>query len=40
MKVMSAIERCRTVVLSGHVSRCEDRAHGQLNSLRTDEVIE
>jgi hypothetical protein len=27
MKVMSAIERCRTVALGGHVARCEDCAH-------------
>jgi hypothetical protein len=26
MKVMSAIERCRTVALGGHVARCEDCA--------------
>ena len=26
MKVMSAIERCRTMALSGHVARCEDCA--------------
>ncbi len=24
---MSAIERCRTVALGGHVARCEDCAH-------------
>jgi hypothetical protein len=24
LKVMSAIERCRTAVLGGHVARCED----------------
>jgi hypothetical protein len=31
MKVMSAIERCRTAALGGHVARCENqklRAHG------------
>ena len=27
MKVMSAIERCRTMALGGHVARCEDCAH-------------
>ncbi len=27
MKVMSAIERCRTIALGGHVARCEDCAH-------------
>jgi hypothetical protein len=27
MKVMSAIERCRTMALGGHVARCEDRAN-------------
>ncbi|HMH72624.1 MAG TPA: IS91 family transposase [Bradyrhizobium sp.] len=27
MKVMSAIESCRTAVLGGHVARCEDCAH-------------
>jgi hypothetical protein len=26
-KVMSAIERCRTAALGGHVARCEDCAH-------------
>jgi len=26
-KVMSAIERCRTMALGGHVARCEDCAH-------------
>ena len=25
MKVMSAIERCRTAVLGGHVARCENQ---------------
>ena len=28
MKVMSAIERCRTAVLGGHVARCENGACG------------
>src|ERR1022692_4068401 len=27
LKVMSAIERCRTVALGGHVARCEDCTH-------------
>jgi hypothetical protein len=27
MKVVSAIERCRTAALGGHVARCEDCAH-------------
>jgi hypothetical protein len=27
MKVMSAIERCRTAALGGHVARCEKCAH-------------
>src|SRR6266498_1722078 len=27
-KVMSAIERCRTVALGGHVARCENSACG------------
>ena len=27
MKVMSAIERCRTAALGGHVARCEDCPH-------------
>ena len=27
MKVMSAIERCRTAALGGHVARCQDCAH-------------
>jgi Putative transposase/Transposase zinc-binding domain len=27
LKVMSAIERCRTAALGGHVSRCEDCSH-------------
>jgi hypothetical protein len=26
MKVMSAIERCRTAALGGHVARCENEA--------------
>jgi Transposase zinc-binding domain len=27
LKVMTAIERCRTAALGGHVARCEDCAH-------------
>jgi hypothetical protein len=27
LKVMSAIETCRTSALGGHVERCEDCAH-------------
>jgi hypothetical protein len=27
MKVMSAIERCRTAALGGHVARCENCSH-------------
>ena len=27
LKVMSAIEHCRTAALGGHVARCEDCAH-------------
>src|SRR4051795_10049174 len=27
LKVMSAIERCRTAALGGHVARCQDRSH-------------
>ena len=27
LKVMSAIERCRTVALGGHVARCEECTH-------------
>ena len=36
MKVMSAIERCRTAALGGHVARCRDCAHEQIayNSCR------
>ena len=28
LKVMSAIERCRTAALGGHVARCENTACG------------
>jgi len=36
MKVMSAVEHCRTAVLGGHVARCEDCAHEHIayNSCR------
>jgi Transposase zinc-binding domain len=36
LKVMSAIEGCRTVALGGHVLRCEDCSHTQIayNSCR------
>jgi len=36
MKVMSAIERCRTAALGGHVTRCADCAHERVayNSCR------
>src|SRR5579863_3879125 len=27
LRVMTAIERCRTAALGGHVARCEDCAH-------------
>src|SRR3981081_899829 len=36
LKVMSAIENCRTAALGGHVARCEDCAHAAIayNSCR------
>src|ERR1700740_66476 len=36
LKVMSAIESCRTAALGGHVARCEDCAHTMIayNSCR------
>ena len=36
LKVMAAIERCRTAALGGHVARCQDCAHIQIayNSCR------
>jgi Putative transposase/Transposase zinc-binding domain len=36
LKVMSAIESCRTAALGGHVTRCEECAHSQIsyNSCR------
>ena len=36
LKVMSAIERCRTAALGGHVARCEDCSHSLIayNSCR------
>jgi hypothetical protein len=41
LKVMSAIERCRTAALGGHVARCEDCAHIQIayNSLYGDSSV-
>jgi hypothetical protein len=30
LKVMSAIESCRTAALGGHVVRCEDCSHTQI----------
>src|ERR1700689_1901871 len=37
LKVMSAIENCRTAALGGHVERCEDCAHTRVacNSCRS-----
>src|SRR6202035_1458095 len=42
MKVMSAIERCRTVALGGHVARCEGCAHTVIayNSCRNPALPE
>ena len=34
LKVMSAIERCRTAALGGHVARCEECDHIAYNSCR------
>ena len=36
LKVMSAIEHCRTAALGGHVAACQDCGHGQIayNSCR------
>ena len=36
LRVMSAIETCRTAALGGHVARCEDCAHADIayNSCR------
>jgi len=31
LKVMSAIESCRTAALGGHVSRCEKCTHSQIS---------
>ena len=31
LKVMSAIERCRTAALGGHVDRCKDCGHLQIS---------
>jgi hypothetical protein len=30
LKVMSAIEQCRSAVLGGHVERCEDCGHSRI----------
>jgi hypothetical protein len=30
LKVMTAIESCRTAVLGGHVERCEDCSHTRI----------
>jgi len=30
LKVMSAVERCRTAALGGHVARCQDCAHERI----------
>jgi hypothetical protein len=36
LKVMSAIEQCRSAALGGHVERCEDCGHSRIayNSVR------
>ncbi|MES0386045.1 MAG: transposase zinc-binding domain-containing protein, partial [Hyphomicrobium sp.] len=36
LKVMSAIERCRTAALGGHIARCETCTHSHIayNSCR------
>jgi hypothetical protein len=36
LKVMSAIEQCRSAALGGHVERCEDCGHSRIayNSCR------
>ncbi len=34
LKVMSAIERCRTAALGGHVEGCEDCGHQRIVSVR------
>jgi len=31
LKVMNAIERCRTAALGGHVARCEDCGHDHIS---------
>jgi hypothetical protein len=30
LKVMTAIEQCRSAALGGHVERCEDRGHSRI----------
>jgi hypothetical protein len=35
LKVMSAIETCRTAALGGHVERCEDCVHERVETLTT-----
>ncbi len=37
LKVMSAIEACRTAELGGHVERCEDCDHVRIAYLRLDQ---
>jgi hypothetical protein len=39
LKVMSAIERCRTAALGGHVARCENAACGHTLIAFTRAVI-
>jgi hypothetical protein len=41
LKVMSAIERCRTAALGGHVERCEKCSHTVIayNSCRNRRVV-
>ncbi len=34
LKVMSAIERCRTVALGGHVARCENAVRSYAHRLQ------
>jgi hypothetical protein len=40
MKIVSAIGRCRTAALGGHVARREACAQTVNHAARTDEVIE
>jgi len=39
LKVMSAIERCRTAALGGHVARCENVACGHTLIAFTNKFI-